>query len=181
MQNSAQKNYLIAVIAIIVVVLIAMAVIHPFGSNKPADSTDLSATSTGASVISVSTGNSSSFAPTATISAPTMAFSVTIATSTYKQDEQIPITVSVLNLTGASTTLSFKNGCIGDYQIGDFDMLAHTTCLTAPASFVVPPHEVKQVKLVHYPSVYKLPTGKYTLRASIIGYGGMSVPITITN
>lgn len=111
---------------------------------------------------------------------PTLAFSVTIATSTYRQDQVIPIIVSVLNLTDASTTLSFKNGCAGDYSIGSFDMLAHTTCLASSTSFIVAPHGIRQVGLAHYPSVYKIPAGKYTLHASIVGYGGNSVPITIT-
>ncbi len=177
MKNYIQKNPMVSFIALIVLILLVGALVHSsLYKGSAMHSSDTYAVST-------STENMSS--STATISGvqagqPTLAYSVTIATSTYGQNQIIPITITVLNLTNASTTLSFKNGCMGNYDIGGFDMLAHTSCLPAPASIVVAPHNIRQVQVVHYPSVFKLPPGNYTLTAYIVGYGGQSVPITIT-
>lgn len=170
MDNATSNKNLYRWIGAAIVIVAAIAVIA--GSKKGAEiSKDaLSATTTS---VGSSTGEVSA-------AAPTLAYSVFIATSTYRKDEVIPIIVSVLNLTGASTTLSFKNGCQVDYTIGNFDLLSRMRCRPDPTSFVVPPREIRQVKVAHYPSVYKLEPGSYVLRAAFIGYGGMSVPITIT-
>jgi|GEM_PF-4319027 hypothetical protein len=173
MKNYIQKNPIVSLIVLIVVILVIGAIVRSVshGNNVPSP-VDINAVSTSTTA--------TSSVPEASITQATLAYSVYLATTTYSQNQQIPIIISVLNLTDKPQTLSFQNGCQGDYTIGDFDMLKHTTCLPAPSSFIVPPHEIKQVKVVHYPTVYKIPVGKYTLRASIVGYGGMSTQVTIT-
>ena len=175
MKNYIQKNPGMSFVALIVIIIVIAALVH--GLNKesplPASSGDMNGPST-------STDMTSSSTPEAVITEAPLAYSVYVATSTFGQNQIIHITVSVLNLTDASTTLSFKDGCAGDYTIGSFDMIKHTTCLSSPSSIIVPPHGIRQIGLVHYPTVYQIPVGNYTLHAFFVGYGGNSVPITIT-
>ena len=117
----------------------------------------------------------------ATMTPQTFAFAVYLASSTYRTTDVIHMTVAVLNLTDKAQTLTFKDGCQGDYTIGSFDMIQHTTCQPGPTYFTVDPHSVKSVPLAHYPSIYMIPPGTYSLKGTIIGYGSMTAPITITN
>ena len=161
--------------ALIVIVAIVWAIVYfsHSGTNAPVTST---ATSTPAMATSTDATASS------TVSAADISFiyKVTTAKTAYKQNEQFDIYVSVMNNTNENKNFNFANGCEGDYKIGSFDLKDHIRCTPDATFFTVPAHEEKVVKLVHYPTVYQIPPGKYTLTATIVGYGGSSVPITIT-
>lgn len=161
--------------ALIVIVAIAAAIVYfgrSHGSSAPAVS-DTSSATTG-----TSTDASSSVLPSSADNA--VVYEVATAKKSYSQGEQFNILVTIINNTDAAKTFSFKNGCQGNYTIGGFDALAHTRCTPDATMFTVLPHDKATVNLTHYPSVYKIPVGSYTLHAEIIGYGGSNVPITIT-
>ncbi len=103
-----------------------------------------------------------------------------IATTTFSQNKNIDMTLFIYNLSSTTQTLNFKNGCQASYVIGDFDMLKHIVCRPDPTSFSIEPHGIQRINLTHYPSVYTLSPGKYSLITSVVGYGGITTPITIT-
>lgn len=164
--------------ALIVIVIIAAAIIyfsHSGNSNmSPVTVTGTTSTTTLPSNVGASTSTAANL-----LNVP-MVYSVRTAKKSYSQNEQFDIYVTVMNNTGEPQNFNFPNGCQGDFTIGDFDMVAHTRCLPDPTMFTVAPHDQASVKLTYYPSIYKIAPGNYTLQAEIIGYGGSSVPLTIT-
>lgn len=199
--NNNNKRFTWSLVGAIVVVVIIILAVKFGGSSSSSSDTDMgyatdtdatstvtgpvmnpSDTGTPATTSTPTPAGDTTTGPSVSVGSPsalTFAYSVTVASSTYHQNEQIAMTVSVLNLSKTTQTLSFKNGCIGTYSIGDFNLSDHVTCLATPTSFTVDPGEVKQITLIHYPSVYMIPVGSYTLHASFAGYGGNSVPVTI--
>lgn len=123
--------------------------------------------------------NSSVATSTAGNEAP-LIYAVVTDKQSYKQDEPISIYLSIANVSKKAKEFSFKDGCMGSYTIAGFDSAAHTRCLPNATMFTLPPGELRQIKLVHYPSIEKLPVGTHTLRAYVIGYGGWSTDVTIT-
>jgi hypothetical protein len=178
----------IATVAVIVIVLVIIAVF--FGKGNPGATTGQTASSTMATsttatttpVISPVVSSASSTANSGpSLSAPSLIYSVYTDKKSYSQNDQIAMTISVLNNSAESKTFNFVNGCQGNYTIASFNLDQHIRCTPAPTSFVVPPHETESLKIVHYPSVYKLPIGTWPLSVEIIGYGGATIPaLTIT-
>ncbi|MDR3558549.1 MAG: hypothetical protein P4L61_03390 [Candidatus Pacebacteria bacterium] len=111
---------------------------------------------------------------------PFLLYSVTTDKKTYTQNEQIDITLSVLNNSDSVRTFDFVSGCQGTYSIDGFNMLDHMRCLPGPSSAVMPAHGGVTIPLVYYPAVSVLPVGTYPLYASLIGYGGATTTVTIT-
>ncbi len=179
MNTSSSKKVIASVVGVLAILVIVFLALKTDRTAEPAasDETNASASSTTPVLTPVTVPASSTPVLSST---SVFAYSVTTPKSSYGQNEQIPMTISVLNLTNEEKTMDFKNGCMADYSIADFDMLAHITCSSGPQSFTIAPHAVKQVYVTHYPSVYVIPAGTYELKGSIVGYGGMSVPITIT-
>ncbi|MDE2172939.1 MAG: hypothetical protein KGJ33_03280 [Patescibacteria group bacterium] len=189
MESNSSKTWYYAIGAVVVIILV-LIIVSAMNNSGGSNTTESTATSTDMSDLTGSTTSATSTGLTGSVASSTstssaaslgpLAFAVTTSSSTYSTNESFKINVTVFNLTDATTTLHFADGCVATYSIAGFDMLAHTTCLPNPVSFAVPPHDAKQATVVHYPSVFKIPPGKYYLTARIIGYGGATVPITIT-
>ena len=190
MQTNSKKTLTILVIVVIFLVLIWAALSATRQSAVP-----VSSTASSSMVTASSTGPTKSVQPvlrpsgvsifpatTSESSLPQGALIYGISTDkeSYTQDEVINILVVVINNTLMPKTFNSPNGCQATYSIGSFNMLDHTVCLPNPTSFTVAAHSQQSIKLAHYPSAYKLPVGTYTLTASIVGGGGSSKQVTIT-
>ncbi|HTK33280.1 MAG TPA: hypothetical protein VL335_01895 [Candidatus Paceibacterota bacterium] len=164
----------IAVVVIIVVILVIYAFAHKATTEEM--NADAVATTTDSSLASSTPEISVSSRP-----GQLLAYYLNIATTTFSQSENIPMTLFVYNLTNAPQELKFKDGCQATYAIGTFDMIKHIDCLPGATSFTIEPHAVRQIGLTHYASVYKIPVGKHDLMTSLVGYGGITTSVTITN
>jgi len=173
-----------------VIILIALFAIDKGRSAQPTASSGATATTTATSTDIIATSSSSAYIPpsistgstTITGSLASVPFIYVVSTdkSVYSQNEQIKITISVVNNTASPKMFSFTNGCQGDYSIAGFELGKHITCLQTLSSFVVDAHHEANVPLIHYPSVAKLSVGTWPLYASIVGYGGATTTVTIT-
>ena len=158
----------VVLLAIIIAVIVVIAVNQ--GSSSP-------------TTVNVNPLTSTSTASTASSTAPAkdpLTFMVITAKKSYSQNEKIAVVVEITNNTAATTTLSFKDGCQALYTIAGFDLGTHIRCLPEASTIVIGPHQTEQTGIVHYPSVYMIPVGSYTMAVRIVGYGQIDVPVTIT-
>jgi len=191
--NQTYRNVVIAVIVIAVIVIAVIALGKPSTPVAPAAVSETVSTSTSASLMATSTAAASStdiaiasqssippsaVAPMLTRSA--WSYSVSMPKKSYSQNEVIPMKVTITNMTDATTSLNFENGCQLSYTVGSFDLSQHMTCISGGTSIVLGPHGTATGEVDHYPSVYKIPVGTTTMAVSVIGYDTIPLSITIT-
>ena len=198
--NNTYRNIIIAAIIIVAVVIAAVALSRP--GSPSAVSEDASSTMAGpfaaTSTISASPADQSAGmasqagtvnSPESPASAPSAApihasspwaYSASTAKKSYSQNEVIAVTIKIMNMTDATTSLNFENGCQLSYTIGDFDSSQHTVCIPGGSSIVLGPHAVGTGVVDHYPSVYKIPVGTTTMDVKVVGYTELDLPIVIT-
>jgi hypothetical protein len=157
---------------LIVILAIVFAISYSRKGSAPAGTPS-------ASVSDQATTTASS-SPAVSVYQPTFAYSAVSDKKSYTQNEPITVIIAALNLTDEPQSMYFKDGCQGTFTINGFDMLAHMRCLPDATFFTIPPHEIQRVSVVNYPSVNKLAPGTYTIHASIVGYGGADVKVTVT-
>lgn len=166
MENSNKKSYM-KILGVLIILAVILAAVSYFSSDKKVTEPTI-------------TGGEVSYGTSPLSSLPkALLYSVKTDKQSYLQNEQVVITIMVLNNTSETKTFNFPNGCQGTYEVGDFNLLEHTDCLAQPSSFVVASQQAKEVKLVHYPTLYSLPLGKQTIKASIVGYGEATAQVTI--
>ena len=177
MNTSTQQKIYYSLGAIIIVLAIIWIVLASRKSTTPAAPETAMSTSTD---MSMSTSTvSAPEAPTLTMG-PNIGYSLVLASSTYSQNDRIPMTLTIYNLSDIPQNFSFKDGCEATYSIAGFNELPHILCKPNPTMFTLSGHGVVQIPLMHYPLIYKIPVGTHTITATLIGYGSASKTVTIT-
>jgi len=180
MKNISNNKKILSVIGVLIAVAIIYGFAHRTASLEGGASVNNSNISMATSSMTTSTSTDQS-APTFSVNPNQIfAYYLDIATTTFSQNDVIPMTLFAYNLSSIPQTMSFSNGCAGKYSIADFDMMKHITCVPGATSFVVDPHGVRKVFLEHYPSVYRIPVGRQSLYTGVVGYGGITTEVTIT-
>lgn len=176
--SNQQKIYYIlgAIIIILAIVWIVLASSHT-NSTPTAPET---ATSTSTDMTTATSTVSTPDAPTLSMG-PNIGYSLVVASSSYSQNDRIPMTLTVYNLSDTAQTFNFTDGCEATYTIAGWSQLPHVMCQPNPTMFTLSGHGVIQIPLMHYPLIYKIPVGTHTLTATLIGYGSASKTVTITN
>ena len=178
MKNISNKTILIAIGLIIVLACVYSLARHEshrtYMTTSPVDMTMSTSTVTTATT-------TTSDAQWMTNPNQIFSYYLNIATTTFSQNDVIPMTLFVYNLKDVPETMNFSNGCAATYRIADFDMMKHIVCQPDPTSITIAPHDIRQITLSHYPSVYQIPVGTYDLYTGAVGYGGIFTKITITN
>lgn len=190
--NPTHKKIIQIIVGIIVLVILIISIRHSRVSDSGSVATttpgtatssqmQVSSTVSGAPTLTPIMPSQSATTSTAEINLPkAIIYGVSMDKPSYKQDEQIRITLAIINNTDAAVNYSFANGCQGNYVIDSFDLSAHIRCTESPTAFRVLPHTTQNVKLVHYPSIYKIPVGTHKLTVNVVGYPGVSTSVTIT-
>jgi len=195
MNTPSTNNKIIGAVVVVLAVIVWVALanrvpstsvtaigIDPFTASTSiplaiATSSDLSAVA--------SPDASAAASPTFSAAAPVMtrspwSYSATAEKKSYGQDEQINVAMTITNMTDATTSLNFDNGCELSYTIGGFDFSKHAVCTPGQFSIVLAPHASRTGSITHYPSLYRIPVGSYTMSISVVGYSSVDLPITIT-
>lgn len=176
MENPTQKKTILWIVAIaialVIIVVTALARYRGAPQEQGIQANDSVSTTTMQDEVSMSV---------ATTTVPDLTFALLMDKTTYRAGDTIPFTLVIANTTKAPITLNFKDGCQAAYEIAGWKMIDHIVCTQATTSITIAPNSTKSAKIVHYPSVFRIPPGTYTLSAYAIGYGGAKRQVTITN
>lgn len=111
---------------------------------------------------------------------PTVIVSLKTNKDEYNTGDNIHMTLTLLNNSDQTKSLTFPNSCKVSYTIdGEYNSLAAMMCAMMVQTQTVLPHASVSWDLEHEWGSYELSKGQHTITASVAGYGSASKMIIV--